>query len=519
MKLNVDTMVSEILELAVRGKLVPQDKNDEPASQVLQRIKAEREQRVADGKMKRRAELPPVAKDEELFDIPEGWTWARLGDLARNEDHSFTRGVACSFFGEDSFVSDGSSIINSANIRDGFWRNAFWRDVNAGCVSAEVSDRHLRVNCQPGDVLISKISTSPGTACLVPGDRTRYIATNNGFKFRPQEEIGGRYLVYALNSPCLKKDIKAKGSGTTLKNLSLAKLQSQLIPLPPLNEQKAIARKIEEMFEILWELSSAADLQTEGMKEMRQNILELAVRGKLVPQDKNDEPASQVLQRIKAEREQRVSDGKMKRRAELPPVAKDEELFDIPEGWTWARLGDLARNEDHSFTSGLRMHAFSEDSFVSDGVLIVDSANIRDDFWGKVFWRDVDARCVSAETFDRCLRVNCQPGDVLISLIFPSPGTACLLPKVRTKYIAANSSIKFRPQEEIDGQYLTYALNSPCLRKDVGAKAAGTAMKVVSIERLQSQLIPLPPLNEQKAIARKIEEIFNTMWDLSLIHI
>lgn len=342
-----------ILELAVRGKLVPQDPNDEPASELLKRIAAEKAELVKQGKIKKQKPLPEISEDEKPFELPGGWEWVRLGQLVEILDHQrkpVTKEARSSgeypYYGAsgivdyiDDYIFDDELVLVG---EDG----AKWNkgDKTAFCISGKAwVNNHAHVIKPFNSVLLNEFVSCYLTAT----DLSEYI------------------------------------TGTTVPKLNQAKLVSIPVPLSSLNTQFNICSKVNELMQLCDELEQQSltslnanqqlvetllgtltDSQNaEELAEnwarisqhfdtlfttetsidtLKQTILQLAVMGKLVPQDPNDEPASELLKRIEQEKAQLVKEGKIKKQKPLPLINDDEKPFELPMEWEWCRLGDIA---------------------------------------------------------------------------------------------------------------------------------------------------------------------------------
>ncbi|EJB1258805.1 restriction endonuclease subunit S, partial [Salmonella enterica] len=356
-----------ILELAVRGKLVPQDSNDEPASELLKRIAAEKAELVKQGKIKKQKPLPEISEEEKPFELPEGWEWARLGVLCKK----LTDGS----HNPPKVAGNGYPMLSSQNIQNGY--------IDIENPSRYVSEddfekENARTLVQKNDVLLTIVG-SIGRSAVVLDDKS----------FVLQRSVA--VIATSLYSHFLSNFFKAitaqnyfieNGKGTAQKGIYLGQLSLMLIPVPALVEQKRISDRLDELMILCDQLeqhsltsldahqqlvetllttltdSQNADELAENwarisehfdtlftteasIDALKQTILQLAVMGKLVPQDPNDEPASELLKRIAQEKAQLVKDGKIKKQKPLPPISDDEKLFELPKGWEWSRLNDV----------------------------------------------------------------------------------------------------------------------------------------------------------------------------------
>ncbi|CAM3243466.1 hypothetical protein SB6411_05137 [Klebsiella spallanzanii] len=367
-----------ILELAVRGKLVPQDPNDEPASELLKRIAAEKAELVKQGKIKKPKPLPEISEEEKPFELPMGWEWARLPQIYIPQ-------------------SESSHKVKSSDI------------IDEGCHPVIEQNAEFISGYSNSSELLIKINNP----VIIFGDHTRnlkyidfdFIVGADGVKILSPLIINERYFYWQLKS----FKIESRGYSRHYKMLN-----EKLFSLPPLFEQIRIVTKLEELMSLCDQLEqhSLTSLDTHqqlvetllttltdsqnaeelaenwarisehfdtlftteaSIDALKQTILQLAVMGKLVPQDPNDEPASELLKRIAQEKAQLVKDGKIKKQKPLPPISDEEKPFALPDGWEWCRIGNYSISTEYGL---------SHKTFISDiGVPVFKMGDIQN---GKV---------------------------------------------------------------------------------------------------------------------------------------
>jgi len=370
-----------ILELAVRGKLVPQDENDEPASVLLERIAAEKERLIKEKKIKKPKKLPKIGEDEKPFELPKGWEWARLGGCV-----NVIRGITFPASEKHIEPSEGRvACLRTANVQEKIeWDDLLY--VSSNFVKRE--EQYMSI----GDVVMSMANSRElvGKVAYV-NHLPKKESTFGGFLsvLRPWYILPS-FVMILLRTPMNRNAIIGSASQTTnIANISLEKLNPLPLLIPPLPEQYRIVAKVNELMALCDQLKQ----QTEGsitahktlvetllgtlakststeelsqnwnrisehfdtlfttehsIDQLKQTVLQLAVMGNLVPQDPDDEPASVLLERIAAEKERLVKEKKIKKQKPLPPISEDEKPFELPRGWEWCRLpdvGELARGK------------------------------------------------------------------------------------------------------------------------------------------------------------------------------
>ena len=320
---DAQALREKILDLAMRGKLVKQDPNDEPASVLLEKIKAEKAELVKEGKIKKSKSLPEVTDEEKPFDIPDSWEWVRLGDVLDVRDGTHDT---------PQYTSEGVPLVTAKNLHNGKINFANIKYISEDD-AAKINERS-QVN--QDDVLFAMIGTI-GNPVLVKTKKK--FAIKNVALLKRVTSIDMDYVCkYILEAKHL---LMKNASGGNQKFLSLTKINKLPFPLPPLEEQSRIAAKIVQLLALLRKVESSTQQYAKLQTLLKSKVLDLALRGKLVKQDPNDEPASVLLEKIKAEKEQLIKEKKIKKSKPLPPITDEEKPFEIPDSWEWVRLGEV----------------------------------------------------------------------------------------------------------------------------------------------------------------------------------
>ena len=359
-----------ILTLAVQGKLVPQDPADEPVGVLLQKIRAEKDRLIAEGKSKRDKPLAEIAEEEKPFELPEGWEWVRLGSAAKKITDGTHHSPA-------SFSSGDFKYLSAKNIKT--W-GIDLSDVTY--VPAAVHDE-IYARCDPevGDILFIKDGATTGILTINTLAEPFSLLSSVGV-IKPSCGLTSEWLARVMRSPYFYSAMRAEMTGVAITRVTLSKLNVALVPLPPLAEQSRIVTRVEELMRLCDALEAKGQLQAaqhaqlvssllgtltasttpeeltdnwqrvaqhfdllagrpEAIDALEQTLLQLAVRGLLVPQDPQDEPASTLLARIRTEKDRLIADGQIKRDKPLPPITDEEKPFELPVGWAWVRFPDL----------------------------------------------------------------------------------------------------------------------------------------------------------------------------------
>lgn len=494
--MTAQQLKNSILQMAVQGKLVPQDPSDEPASVLLERIKAEKQELIKAGKIKKDKKSSEIFRgaahnlpyayceqigkeirdisDEIPFEIPESWEWVRLG-----------------------FIGDwGSGATPSRTNKEYYGGNIPWLktgDLNDGIITnipekiTELALEKTSVRLNPvGSVLIAMYGATIGKLGILNIPAT----TNQACCACLPILVNNNYLFYFLMSH--KESFTKKAEGGAQPNISKEKIISTLFPLPPLAEQKRIVAKIEQLIPYIEKYEKAETQLTALNKSfpdmLKKSILQEAVQGKLVPQNPDDEPASVLLERIRAEKQELIKAGKIRKdkhesaiitRDKIPyeiidgkeRCIADEVPFELPESWCWCRLGSIIQIESGKGLTSKQMIEGSIPVYGGNGITGYHNASL-----------------VHKET-------------VVIGRVGYYCGSVHITEK--EAWVTDNAFITTYPENSIYREYLVYTLRY----MNLGQNNNATAQPVVSGKKIYPMLFPLPPLAEQHRIVAKIEEI------------
>ena len=492
----VEQFKRRILDLAIRGKLVPQDPNDEPASILLERIKAEKAKLVKAGKIKKEKNPSEIvigsdgAAYEKFgsgdlshaeaqrrgvdvpFDLPQGWAWARLDSLCHSiadGDHQAPpQEISGIPFLVISNVSNG--VLDFSNTR--FVGEDYYKSLQTTRIPSE------------GDILVT-VTGSYGI--IVRVDTDRHFCFQRHIALLKYCGNGSDYLFNALQSNIVKRYFDAIATGTAQKTVALNHLRNTLIPIPPAAEQKRIVAKIEELFAIADSLGVAVDGLENAAKRLDKKVLDLAIRGKLVPQDPSDEPASELVKRIAASHK---SPCKNQSEPIDPP-------FEIPGSWKWVRLGLLVQ-----VISGV---SYSKSAITESGIRILRGGNLNEN--AELTFYDDDV-FISSNYYDNDNEI--RRGDIVI---VASTGSSKVIgrPAIATHDMSGVQIGAFlrivRTQNLELSKWIATLFCSRYYRTYIRKISKGTNIKNLKAEYITGFAIPLPPLAEQKKIVAKIEEL------------
>ena len=511
---------NSILQMAVQGKLVPQDPNDEPASVLLERIRAEKEKLIKEGKIKkekthsvifRGADNLPYEKigknepvciaDEVPFDVPESWEWVRLGTVCEIARGGSPRPIK-------QFLTDSPSGVNWIKISDSDKGGKYINATKEKIIPAGVAkSRYVHA----GDFLLTN-SMSFGRPYILNVDG----CIHDGWLVLSdyQNAYDKDFLFYMLSSAFAYSQFCDIVSGAVVKNLNSDKVSSVLFPLPPITEQRRIVAKLDEVEQSIIHYTksegSLSNLTNSFPQKLKKSILQYAVQGKLVPQDPTDEPATILLKRIRAEKEKLIKSGKIKRDKHESVIFRrdnsyyervdgiercidDEIPFEIPDNWEWVRIKHVGRITTGNTPSRIHPEYFGADiPFVSPG-------DIHD---GKI---DIPSQGLSFEGM-KVGRIIPQ-GSILQVCIGGSIGKAAIC----DFDISFNQQINAIEPIICNSKYLFYAISAPYFISRVKDKAGGTATPIISKGQWENMLMPLSPLKEQQRIATRIDNLLHKL--------
>ena len=528
-----------ILELAVRGKLVPQDAADEPASELLKRIQVEKAKQIAEGAVRKGQPLPSISEQEKSFHLPVGWGWVRLGQIGDwGAGATPLRSVSSYYGGETPWFKSGELTADFIDTSEETITELALRDCS------------LRLN-QPGDVLIAMYGATIGkTAILkVPGTTNQAVCACT-----PNTGIFNRYLLTLLKAT--KSNFIGQGAGGAQPNISREKIILTVVAMPPTVEQHRIVEKVDELMALCDQLenqhSNAAEaheklvsqllgtllipsqpplLQRGGgeagvdsnwqriaahfdtlftteasIDALKQTLLQLAVMGKLVPQNINDEPASELLKRIQAEKAKLISEGKIKSPrnphlskggGEAGGISEDEKPFELPRGWEWVRLNELLRKIGAGSTP-----LGGKQVYVNEGIPFLRSQNVWDDGL-----RLDDVAFIMPETHQKMSGTHVYAGDLLFNITGASIGRCAIVPdSFNTGNVSQHVTIVRTSSKEIL-LFLHLVLISRHVQQAVMDVQVGVSREGLSIGKLGQFIIPIPPLAEQHRIVAKVDEL------------
>ncbi|EIK8117041.1 restriction endonuclease subunit S [Escherichia coli] len=512
-----------ILELAVRGKLAPQDPNDEPASELLRGMKKQQEDLIKERKIKKPKKLPSIDGTLESISVPQGWELCYLNDIGDWGAGATPNRTNSGYYGGDI-----------PWFKSGELSEDYITDSEEHITALALKECSLRDN-QPGDVLIAMYGATIGKTSILNSRST----TNQAVcACTPFDGLSNQYLLIFLKAS--KKVFTAMGAGGAQPNISKEKIVATLFALPPLNEQLRIVKKVEQLMSLCDQLEQQSLTSLDAHQQLvetllgtltdsqnaeelaenwarisehfdtlftteasvdalKQTILQLAVMGKLVPQDPNDEPASELLKRIAQEKAQLVKEGKIKKQKPLPPISDEEKPFEIPTSWEWVRFGTITTSRlgkmlDKAKNKGTPKKYIRNVNVQWDNIFLddINEMKFEDNELSEFILRNGDLLVCEGGEPGRCAIWN-KPGEFYFQKALHRVRTFCNIPaKILAIHLKNDSS-----NGRLENLF------------------TGVTIKHLPGDKLQQYVIPLMPLNEQNNIIAKLNLLLDICDSLS----
>ena len=517
--MDTKALRQKILDLAIRGKLVPQDPNDEPAEVLLERIREQKQQMFKEGKLKKKDikndtiifkgednlhyeklqdGTVKCIEDEIPFEVPEGWAWCKLNDIYNFIDY---RGAT------PTKITNGIPLVTAKNVKSGYIDYT----IDDYISEEEFKERQQRGISKKGDILFT--TEAPlGNAALA--DMEKFSAGQRLITFQQygsKNELINYVMLMFILSDFFQQQLYVNKTGSTVAGIKAAILKTLWIPVPPYNEQLRISNTLKSAINLIDSISKNKEILSTSISNTKSKILDLAIRGKIVPQDPNDEPASVLLERIRAEKEELIKQGKIKRDKKESVIFKGDDnsyYQDLPSNWIKIRLSTISEIITKGTTPRGGKVAYSQ-----SGIGFLRAENIAG--YDKLDLSNLNY--IDEESHNNYLKRSIlKENDILITIAGTLGRTAIVtqqaLPLNTNQAVAI---VRLVNNRLINVKYLVYALNSPIIKSDLLAKSVDMAIPNLSLENIADCNISLPPLSEQKRIVEAIEKIFAVLDDIA----
>ena len=459
----------KILDLAIRGKLVPQDPNDEPASVLLERIRAEKEQLIKEGKIKRSKKSAATDKshyENVPFEIPENWCWTTVSAISK----SILYGVS-----ESAKVSGKYRLLRITDIQN---NNVQWNTVPYTDYDANKAESYLLNN---GDILFARTGATVGKSYLVQGLTEKVIYASYLIRVQTYDAVLPQYVKFYFESGYYWEQIERESVGVGQPNVNGFILGNLQIPIPPIHEQNRIVLELTKCMDIIDAIEDRTIELESYIRQTKSKILDLAISGKLVPQDPNDEPAIELMKRINPNFE--PCDNSHYENIE----------FDIPKNWVWATIGDIFEHN-----TGKALNASNPNGTMLD---YITTSNL---YWDRFELSIIKQMPFTESEIERCIvrkgdLLICEGGDVGRAAIWDYDYNIMI----------QNHIHRLRGKVDICTRYFFYLFMHYKLHNLIGGK--GVAIQGLSSRDLHNLIIPVPSLKEQYDIASSIDLYFSKL--------
>lgn len=519
-RMTAQKLRNSILQMAVQGKLVPQDPNDEPASVLLERIRKEKEQLIKEGKIKKNKKESCIFRgadnlhyeqigkevrcieDEVPFEIPESWEWVRLSSVVYN--HGQTKPE------EDFCYIDIGSVDN---------QHQKLSAVETIIPPEKAPSRARKIICKD-DIIYSTVRPYLHNMCIIDRNFSKMPIASTGFAvFTCHADFYNEFLFYYLMSPDFDSYANnvENSKGVAYPAINDTRLYKALIPLPPVDEQHRIVDKIKSVLPEIekYDLveTELSNMNRDFPENLKRSILQWAVQGRLVPQDPSDEPAEVLLERIRTEKQRLVKEGKIKKDKHESIIFRrdnshyeklngiercidDEIPFDIPKNWCWCRLGSVVEK----LTDGTH----KTPKYQPSGIPFL---SVKDISSGKISFDDCKyvSQAEHNELYNRC---DPKFGDMLLTKVGTTGIPVLINTKIEFSLFVSVALVKFNHQYLYD-KYFLYMLQSPLVQKQCTKNTKGVGNKNWVMRDIANTLLAIPPITEQHHIVEKIEQLLN----------
>ena len=470
---------ASILQYAMEGKLVKQDPNDEPASELIRKIEKEKNKLIKEGKIKKNKKLPAIEKDEKPFDIPDSWEWVRLGSILYNLDGKRVP-VSVSERNKKGKVYDyygASGVIDK--------------------IDNYIFSKPLLLISEDGANLLARRTP---IAFIATG---KYWVNNHAHVFDGINLLFLKYISIFIESIDVSKYV----TGTAQPKLNQQNLNKILVAVPPLEEQKLIVAKIEKLMPLVDEYAESYNrlqkIDNEFEDKLKQSVLQYAMEGKLVKQDPSDEPASELIKKIENEKAELIKEGKIKKSKKLPAITDDEKPFDIPDSWEWVRLDSLAQ-----VLNGDRGKNYpGKEYWISEGIPFINAGAL-----GEKNINKSKINYISEQRY-KLLRAGFIKNNDILYCLRGSLGKMSIS-RINIGAIASSVCI-IRLFDDRILNYIWVALSSEFGKYLIKEFENGTAQPNLSANNIKKYYLPIPPLEEQKRIITKTNKLMKSISKIS----
>ena len=468
-----EQLKNSILQLAIQGKLVEQRKEEGTGEELFKEIQKEKKKLLEEGKIKKQKTLPEIREDEIPFDIPETWKWVRASDILYITMGQSPKGENINNNKLGYEFHQGKSNFSEMFLN----KSKVFTTADNKVIEAPAIVMSVRAPVGDVNLVKNKIYIGRGLA-----------------SFQIYTECDLLYIYYYFLT--IKNSLERVSTGSTFKAINSEIVNKIIIPLPPLEEQKRIVEKIEEILPLVKKYEKSwtrlEELNKKFPLDMKKSILDEAIKGKLVEQRKEEGTGEELYKEIQKEKKKFLEEGKIKKQKTLPEISEDEIPFDIPDNWKWVRLGEISQ---------FVQYGYSAPAQIKGRIKMVRISDIQDE---SVCWDKVPYCDIREEEIEQYLLKN---NDILFARTGGTVGKSFLVKNIGENAIYAGYLIRMRYGKNIVPQFLKYFMGRALYLAQLRNGTIATAQPNCNGQTLSKMMLPLPPLAEQKRIVEKIEEL------------
>lgn len=486
-----------VLQYAVEGKLTKRLSTDSDVDELIVKIKEEKTELEKRKKARKEVPYPEISDDEKEFEIPENWRWIRLGEIGVYKKGPFGSALTKSIFVPKS--EDSIKVYEQ--------KNAIQKDASLGeyYITREYYDEKMSgFTLESGDIIVSCAGTI-GETYIMPENIELGIINQALMRMNIAQSINIDYFLLYFDH-ILKKNAKKSSNGSAIKNIPPFEVfKKMLLPLPPVEEQQRIVDRIKVITKEIDEYSvvegKLLSLKKTFPNNMRNAILQYAMQGKLTEQLENDGNAEQLYEDIISEKKEKIELGKISEGKKLPSIEDDEIPFEIPENWKWVRWGDISENIQYGYNAP---------ALNKGRIKMVRISDIQDN---QVLWETVPYCDISEKDI---ITYKLSNNDILFARTGGTVGKSFLVKEVPEEAVFAGYLIRTQYSDKLVPEYLKYFMGSQLYWTQLHNGTSATAQPNCNGKTLSKMILPLPPVEEQRRIVEKLNQILPLCDDLKV---
>lgn len=474
-----------VLQAAIQGKLTEQLSTDSSVDELLESIKKEKEQLVNEKKIKKEKSLSPIKDDEIPFDIPNNWRWEHWGNISNSIEYGVNAGAK---------DKGNARLVRISDIQN---NKIVWNSVPYSIVKDSEIDQYL---LNENDILFARTGGTVGKSVVVKNIPTdaKYIFAGYLIRTNYNSLLNHGYLKYFMESALYWEQLKNGTNGSAQPNCNGKTLSKMILPVPPIEEQQRIVERVDQLMAKIDEYEKIekqlVDLKKEFPGNMRDAILQAAMQGKLTKQLITDSDVNEFVEAIKKEKEKLIKEKKIKKEKALPFIDENEIPFDIPDNWRWERWGNLSNSIEYGVNTG---------ALIDGNAKLVRISDIQNN---EIVWATVPY-CSIEE--NEITQYQLKENDILFARTGGTVGKSVVVKNIPDDigYVFAGYLIRTNYNENLNYKYLKYFMESQLYWGQLRMGTIGSAQPNCNGKTLSKMILPIPPIEEQQRIVKKLERL------------